>query len=102
MNFDISIQPKGENLEVVLKGDLDINSSPKMKTTVLDAYEEIGGDIIFSLEQLEYLDSTGLGAFISIYKHTKEKSHTICIQGAKANIKKLFTITELDRVFSVE
>ena len=67
MAFHIHMQQE-EALQIALEGDLDIISASEMKTKVLDAYEEQPSDLIFDLSALNYLDSTGLGALISILK----------------------------------
>lgn len=102
MAFNISVFASEEQLCFALSGDLDINTSPELKATVLEEYHKHPKHLVFDLENLDYLDSTGLGAFISIYKNTKVNDHLIRITHPKANVKKLFTITELDRVFALE
>lgn len=101
MAFHIQLE-HNEALEVALQGDLDIISAAEMKTKVLEAYQENPSPIVFDLSGLDYLDSTGLGALISILKNTKPAGHSITIRKAKANVKKLFTITELDQDFLLE
>ncbi len=101
MSFELNVE-QGDQLTVHCRGDLDINSSPELKARVLDAYRKEDKDIVFDFSQLHYLDSTGLGALISIFKNAREKGHTITIRHAKANVKKLFVITELDRQFQLE
>lgn len=101
MAFHIHMQQE-EALQIALEGDLDIISASEMKTKVLDAYEEQPSDLIFDLSALNYLDSTGLGALISILKNVKAQGHQITIRHAKSNVKKLFTITELDQDFILE
>lgn len=102
MSFTIQFTQEKEVLRVSPAGDLDINSSPELKISVLDEYQKEPKNLVFDLEKLEYLDSTGLGAFISIFKNLKEENHSITIVNAKPNIRKLFTITELDRIFRLE
>ncbi len=102
MTLKIDYVHDQEDLIVAPKGDLDINSSPELKTGVLGEYRENPKNLVFDLEDLEYLDSTGLGAFISIYKNVKENDHTLTIKNARSSIRKLFTITELDTLFTVE
>ena len=101
MAFHIHMQQE-EALQIALEGDLDIISASEMKTKVLDAYEEQPSDLIFDLSALNYLDSTGLGALISILKNVKAQGHQITIRQAKSNVKKLFMITELDQDFILE
>ena len=87
-------------LFVDLQGDLDINSNKEFKEKV----NSVQGvkKIIVNCENLSYIDSTGLGAFISIYKHIKEKGEKLVITGLKPHIKKIFLITDLDKVFEIE
>ena len=48
------------------------------------------------------MDSTGLGILISIQKIMEEEGHKIKIVNVDNKIKKIFVITELDKVFGVE
>ena len=102
MPFHINILDKGDFLKVGLKGDLDINSSPKMSSELGEFYSKSPKNIIIDFDELDYLDSTGLGALMSIYKKAKMDDNEIKIINARQNIKKLFYITDLDREFNLE
>ncbi len=101
MSFAIKFE-ENENLRVFLSGDLDINTVDEFRKEVLEKYDDKDLDIIFDLNDLEYIDSTGLGAIISVYKKVKEKGKNLTVVNAKKNIKKLFFITELDKIFNME
>ncbi|WP_281703471.1 STAS domain-containing protein [Parvimonas micra] len=100
MELKVDLKKDGEFLFVDLQGDLDINSNKEFKEKV----NSVQGvkKIIVNCENLSYIDSTGLGAFISIYKHIKEKGEKLVITGLKPHIKKIFLITDLDKVFEIE
>ena len=100
MELKVDLKKDGELLFVDLQGDLDINSNKEFKEKV----NSVKGvkKIIVNCENLSYIDSTGLGAFISIYKHIKEKGEKLVITGLKPHIKKIFLITDLDKVFEIE
>ena len=100
MELKVDLRQDGEKLFVDLQGDLDINSNKEFKEKV----NSVQGvkKIIVNCENLSYIDSTGLGAFISIYKHIKEKGEKLVITGLKPHIKKIFLITDLDKVFEIE
>lgn len=100
MELKVDLKQEGEKLFVDLQGDLDINSNKEFKEKV----NSVQGvkKIIVNCENLSYIDSTGLGAFISIYKHIKEKGEKLVITGLKPHIKKIFLITDLDKVFEIE
>lgn len=100
MELKVDLRQDGEKLFVNLQGDLDINSNKEFKEKV----NSVQGvkKITVNCENLSYIDSTGLGAFISIYKHIKEKGEKLVITGLKPHIKKIFLITDLDKVFEIE
>ncbi|EGL35367.1 STAS domain-containing protein [Parvimonas micra] len=100
MELKVDLRQDGEKLFVDLQGDLDINSNKEFKEKV----NSVQGvkKITVNCENLSYIDSTGLGAFISIYKHIKEKGEKLVITGLKPHIKKIFLITDLDKVFEIE
>lgn len=100
MELKVDLKKDGELLFVDLQGDLDINSNKEFKEKV----NSVQGvkKIIVNCENLSYIDSTGLGAFMSIYKHIKEKGEKLVITGLKPHIKKIFLITDLDKVFEIE
>lgn len=83
-------------------GELDIYTSPKFKEVLLEALEEKMDNIIINGESLSYIDSTGLGVLISALKKVKENNKTITIKSIKPNIKKLFDLTSLDKVFLIK
>ncbi len=101
MSFQIMIE-SNETLDIALEGDLDINSAAELKTRVLEAYAAHPSDVRFDFTALSYLDSTGLGSLISILHNVQAQDHRITIAHARPNVRKLFTITELDQDFIME
>ena len=81
------------------EGDLDIYTSSQFKEEVLKKLDENQVDIIIDGEKLDYVDSTGLGALISILRTMKESENKIYIENVKKNIRKIFDITNLDKMF---
>lgn len=88
-------------IEVKPYGEVDIYTSPDLKSKVFELIDEKNADIIIDGENLEYIDSTGLGVLMSIYKKMKEKNLNFQIINLKPNIYKLFDITGLNKVFNI-
>lgn len=100
--FEKEVFEKEELVEIKLKGELDIYSIDNFKNFIKDEIENIEKDIVFDLDNLNYIDSTGIGQFINIYKIQKDKEKSVKIENAKKNIKKLFVITDLAKLFGME
>lgn len=91
-----------ENIWLILpEGDMDIYTSAEFKDQVLKSFDDKKADLLLDGESLEYIDSTGLGALIGILKKVKENEHNIYLTNIKPNIRKLFSITELDKLFII-
>lgn len=104
MSIEI-VKKLDENLDswvIHIIGELDIYTSPKFKEVLTDALEEKMSNIIVNGESLSYIDSTGLGVLISALKKVKENNKTITIERIKPNIRKLFDLTSLDKVFIIK
>lgn len=82
-------------------GEIDIHTSSIFKEDVVKAFENRKADIVIAGEHLEYIDSTGLGALISVLKMLQETEFKIYIDNIKPNIRKLFDITDLDKLFII-
>ena len=59
-------------------------------------------DIKIDLSNLDYIDSTGLGVMIGVLKKLKSEDKEIYILNPKSNVKKIFTITCLDKIFNLD
>ena len=102
LNINIKFIEENSHWLVETEGEIDIYTSPKLKDEISKALEDKKADIVMDCRDLSYLDSTGLGTLISILKILKESDHKIYIRNLKPNIRKLFDITELDKVFTIE
>ncbi len=56
---------------------------------------------VFDLAQLEYLDSTGLGAIVFCLKSCKEFQGTLKLANLKDKPRMIFEITKAHRIFDI-
>ncbi len=104
MSLYIDIDFDDKNSQWIIKpaGEIDIYTSPKLKNDILVKIEDNPANILIDGDRLDYIDSTGLGALISIYKVVREKGFKIYIENIKPTIRKLFDITDLDQIFIIK
>ncbi len=99
--FDLNLIDEGDHYLIELIGDLDIYNNKKFKEKLADIYEDLDKDLVVDCSKLEYIDSTGLGSFISLLKLTRDEEKEITVKNLKKNIKKVFKITDLDKLFNI-
>lgn len=81
--------------------DFIVDEVAVLRTQVIKLIEEGQRDIIFDFGNCNFIDSTGLGALVSIYKKCAEKGGSVKLKALKPEVEKLFKLTRLDRVFEV-
>ncbi|MFZ5989858.1 MAG: STAS domain-containing protein [Bacillota bacterium] len=89
-------------VKVNLFGEVDIYTSQDLKENLYNIVDSNQTDLVIDCKELNYIDSTGLGIFVGALKKAKQYGKKIIITNLKDNIKKLFIITGLDKVFVIE
>lgn len=100
-NTDVKYSEEEKKWVFKLEGDMDIYTSDTFKDQAVRSFEEKEADLLIDGEKLDYMDSTGLGALIGILKLVQESNYKIYLTNIKPNIRKLFDITELDKLFVI-
>ena len=91
-----------EQWDLTAKGEVDISTAPKLREFLDGAYQEIKADIFLHLDDLNYIDSTGLGVIIGAFGRMQANENRITLINPKDNIRKLLSITSLDRILCSE
>lgn len=86
---------------ITIPKDFIVDEVAVLRTQVIKLIEEGQRDIIFDFGNCNFIDSTGLGALVSIYKKCAEKGGSVKLKALKPEVEKLFKLTRLDRVFEV-
>jgi len=101
---DIKIDTKTLNnaAQVVeVQGEIDVYTSPKVKEIITELIEKGNYNLIINLEGVRYIDSTGLGVLIGALKRVREKDGCINLVCNNPQIKKIFNITGLVKIFGI-
>lgn len=102
MNISSNMDIENDFWNISLQGELDVSTADKLKEHLHSLADKKIIDMKINLTNLEYIDSTGLGVMIGILKKLKISDKEIYIINPKSNVKKIFTITGLDKIFKVE
>jgi anti-sigma B factor antagonist len=91
-----------DSVTVNISGEIDIYTAQSLREKLYAIADENKLDLKIDCRELNYIDSTGLGIFVGVLKKTKSYGRNIHLVGLKENIKKLFLITGLDKLFIIE
>lgn len=102
MNLEIEVKDHEENGKIVmLAGEIDVYTAPELKQTLLPLTEKEGAFVQIDFDQVSYMDSTGLGVFISALKSGQLHQSTIQLIHVHERIRRLFNITGLDEIMDI-
>jgi anti-sigma B factor antagonist len=102
MEFNYSYSQKENYVLISLKGSLMEKSQALPVFTLIDEWLESGEKkFVLNLEELHYMNSSGLGVLINFLTKTRNKNGEIIICNVTEKIKDLLVITKLHQVFNV-
>jgi anti-sigma B factor antagonist len=82
-------------------GEVDVYSAPQLRERVIQLVADGVRHIIADLREVDFLDSTGLGALVGSLKRLREQDGSFRLVTRPGRIPQLFSITGLDRVFAL-
>jgi len=101
LSIEITTEHRGSAVIYRLRGSLDLATSPSVRAALLEAADDANHEIVVDLTQLEFLDSTGLGALIGAHRRALERGGKLSLIVHDGPIARLLNITGLLRVFPV-
>lgn len=84
---------------VILRGEVDISNASKLRSELKAMLNERPAPVTMDIQDLSYIDSTGLGVMIGAYQHMKEQRLSFRLIHPRKNVEKLLKITSLDKIF---
>jgi anti-sigma B factor antagonist len=79
---------------------IDASKAPAFKDQMTQCIEAGRNQIVLDLSQVDFIDSSGLGALVSCLKRLGPRG-SLAIAGATGAVSRLFTLTRMDRVFAL-
>ncbi len=90
----INIAEKNNFLIFRIYGELDMNTVPEFKEKIEKAMQEKNiANIILNLQNMNFIDSTGVGALLGRYKKIKKINGEMIIVGVNERVKSIFKIS---------
>jgi anti-sigma B factor antagonist len=104
MDLDLKLDFVGSDVLVWARGELDIASAPQLRDAMLDVLAGRNDPFTITLDMsgIEFVDSTGLGVLVAVLKRMRFVGGDLVIRAPSTSLRKLFGLTGLDKVFTIE
>jgi stage II sporulation protein AA (anti-sigma F factor antagonist) len=103
VSLSIDLEVKHNVLCIRLVGELDHHTAEDLRTRVTDSLEKNAiNHIILNLEQLSFMDSSGLGVILGRYKQINNSGGEMVVCSISPAVKRLFEMSGLFKIIRLE
>jgi anti-sigma B factor antagonist len=86
---------------VTADGEIDLATVNTLRSAITSAMQQGAHHLTLDLDQVTYIDSSGLGTLIGAHKRLLASGGTLTVRCSQARVLRLLTITGIDRVLTV-
>lgn len=91
---------RGEVTVIRVDGQLTVGNRQELKATVQAGVDAGARKFLLDCSSTGYIDSSGLGALVTIAKRVREAGGQIRLAGLNDDLRSLFELTKLDTLFA--
>lgn len=100
-NLEVNTQREPDATIVSLSGEVDLRTSPKLRSTFLELLDEKPARIVVNLADVKYVDSSGVGTIVELNRRALKADSKVVLVGLQQRVRSLFEITQLDKFFTI-
>lgn len=99
--MEIYVRDLGVHKIVKLHGDVDYFSASELKNAIFKLINEKAPSIILDLEEVEYMDSSGIGLIVTAHKVMNNYNGMIGLLYVQDDIMSLLKLATVDRILKI-
>ena len=99
--MEITVREEDTAAVLVLKGRLDLASGAILKEQMKAQFAKQQTCIHLNLAEVEFVNSSGLGALVSIMKEVRLLKGRLTLSNLASYVQEIFEITQLSHIFEI-
>ncbi|MDM5329738.1 anti-sigma factor antagonist [Neobacillus sp. CF12] len=101
MKINIEKHQNDKEISVSVTGEIDAYTAPKLREELLPLAEGKNKVITVNLKDVSYMDSTGLGVFVGLFKQLSKNEGELKLVALSDRLKRLFELTGLSKIMNI-
>ena len=101
MDIGLDVTERNGYSVLAVHGEVDVYTAPRFRERLIELVSEGKYRIVVDLEDVDFLDSTGLGVLVGGLKRLRTHDGDLSLVCTQARILKVFEITGLTKVFAI-
>ena len=84
-----------------MEGEVDLSNASRLRQHIIEQVEQGNYNLAVDLGAVDFMDSSGLAVLISGLRRTKEHQGSLVLVAPTPSVKRVLSITGLDKVFPI-
>src|SRR3954467_8340459 len=101
VELSVTSRQEGTRTVIAVGGEIDVYTAPSLRERLNDLVAAGPADLAGDRDEVEFLDSTGLGVLVGGLKRVRSYDGTLRLVCSQEKILKVFRITGLTKVFPI-
>lgn len=102
MAMELSKTDKDSACVIAVKGEIDLYSSPDLRSAITKAIPAAPGALHIDLGAVEYMDSSGVATLVEGLRACMERSIAFVLVKPAPPVLKVLQLSRLDTVFTIK
>lgn len=98
--MELETRKDGNITVLTIHGDIDFNSSPDVRRSLLDLVDGAEG-IVVDMAGVEYIDSSGVASLIEAYQSAKSADCAFSLASVSKSALRVLKLAHLEKVFVI-
>lgn len=99
--MQIKTRIESDNCIIELFGEIDLDSSPQVRKTIIPETQKKHSRIFIDLSGVTYMDSSGIATLVEGLQYSRQYQGKFCIVGLSSGVREVFELSRLDKVFTI-
>ena len=100
-NMDIRLRRAGSTYIVDISGEMDLYNAHRLKEVVAKMLEKGIRDFVINVDNVTYIDSTGIGALMHVHSKIKKENRRLLLANVKGTVRQVIQLTKLMDYFNI-
>jgi anti-sigma B factor antagonist len=99
--FRVELDNDGATPRLRLIGEMDAGTIDVFRAAITELRDAGREQVILDLGELDFIDSTGLGALVAALKRFRDVGGDVTLVDVRPRVTKLLELTGLDKAFTI-
>ncbi len=101
MGLEIEKSGSSQHLLITVRGEVDLYSSPDLRTAILEAVPKVADRLAVDLSGVQYMDSSGVATLVEGLKSAQEHARNFRLVCPSEAVMSVLKLARLDSIFEV-